>query len=173
MASYVEFLGPHHDRKSFDCGREPLNRFLHERARQNADRFLGATQVVVPQPGASRIQGYFTLVTRTVEGPSLPEKRVPPGPIGVVLLGQLAVDRRHQGQGLGPRMLLRAMAETEQAASRVGLYALVLDALDAEALVWYLSLGFGLTPLPDHPMRLYVPVSFIRQLNLGPLTPEL
>lgn len=171
--SFVEFLGPDHDRRSFDCGKEPLNRFLREQARQNADRFLGATQVVVPELGTSTIQGYFTLVTRTVEGPSLPEKRVPRGPVGVVLLGQLAVDLRHQGFGLGKRMLLRAMAETEHAARRVGLYALVLDALDPETLDWYLNLDFGLKPLPDHPMRLYVPVRFIRQLDLGPLSHQL
>lgn len=26
--SFVELLGPHHDRASFDCGKEPLNRFI-------------------------------------------------------------------------------------------------------------------------------------------------
>lgn len=169
----VEFLSSHHDRAAFDCGKEPLNRFLKETARQSADRNLGVTQVVVEAPGASTLLGYFTLVTRTVESAALDEKKLPRGPIGAVLLGRLATDVHYQGQGLGKRMLLRAMAETEAAAQRIGIYALFLDALDEEALAWYLKLDFGFKPTLDDPMRLYVPVAFIRQLNLGPLTPEL
>jgi GNAT superfamily N-acetyltransferase len=169
----VEFLSAHHDRATFDCGKEPLSRYLKEVARQSADRNLGVTQVVVPSAGESQIMGYFTLVTRTVESPTLDQKRLPRGPIGVTLLGRLATDTRYQGQGLGKRMLLRAMAETEAASRRIGIYALVLDALDEDALAWYLKLDFGFKPVLDDPMRLYVPVSFIEQLNLGAITPEL
>jgi len=117
--------------------------------------------------------GYFTLVTRTVESETLGEKRLPHGTVGVTLLGRLATDLRYQGQGLGKRMLLRAMNETETAARRIGIFALVLDALDEEAQAWYLKLEFGFRPVLNDPMRLYVPVSFIKQLELGPLTSEL
>lgn len=173
--SYVERLASHHDRSLFDCGKEPLNRFLKEQARQNADRHLGVTFVVVPSPGSPQIQGYFTLVTRTVESQQLPapKKKLPFGPIGVVLLGRLAVDLKSQRQRLGQRMLLRAMAEVEHVASHVGVYALVLDTIDQEAKDWYLGLDFGFLPLPEHPDRLFVPLSFIEQLELGPLTHEL
>ncbi|MFN8607452.1 MAG: GNAT family N-acetyltransferase [Vulcanimicrobiota bacterium] len=173
--SFVEFLGAHHDRQSFDCGKEPLNRFLREQARQNADRHLGVTYVVVPTPGSSQIQGYFTLVTRTVESQQLPtkKKRLPTGPIGVILLGRLAVDQRFQGQKLGQRMLLRAMAQVEHAGQQVGVYALVLDTIDEQARNWYLSLDFGFQPLPENPERLFVTLAFIQQLGLGPLTDKL
>lgn len=169
----VEFLSSYHDRAGFDCGKEPLNRYLKETARQSADRNLGVTQVVVEEAGATSIMGYFTLVTRTVESAEFNEKKLPRGLIGVTLLGRLATDHRYQGQGLGKRMLLRAMAETEIAARRIGIYALVLDALDEEALGWYQRLEFGFKPVLDDPMRLYVPVTFIRQLNLGELSHEL
>lgn len=170
---FVELLNSAHDRASFDCGKEPLNRFLREVARQSADRNLGITQVVVPEPGASAVLGYFTLVTRTVESDVVPEKRLPRGPLGVVLLGRLAVDVRSQGQGLGKRMLLRAMSETEAAARHIGIYALLLDAMDEEARSWYLGLEFGFQAVTDDPKRLYVPVAFLRQVGLGELTPEL
>ncbi len=170
---FVEFLAAHHDRAAFDCGKEPLNRYLREVARQSADRNLGVTQVVVPAPGAASLLGYFTLVTRTVESHVLPEKRLPRGPVGVVLLGRLAVDVGYQGQGLGKRLLLRAMAETEAASRRVGVFALLLDALDEEARSWYLGLDFGFKAVLDDPNRLYVPVAFLRQLGLGELTPDL
>jgi GNAT superfamily N-acetyltransferase len=170
---FVELLGPHHDRAGFDCGKESLNRYLRETARQHASRNLGVTQVVVPVPGDSVVMGYFTLLTRTLESHIVSEKKLPSGPLGVVLLGRLAVDRHYQGQGLGKRMLLRAMAETDAVSRRVGIYALVLDALDAEARSWYLQLDFGFTPVLDDPNRLYVTVAFIRQLALGAPGPEL
>lgn len=133
------------------------------------------TYVVVPTPGSSEIQGYFTLVTRTVESQQLPtpKKKLPAGPIGVVLLGRLAVDRRFHGQKLGQRMLLRAMAQVEHAGKQVGVYALVLDTLDEQARDWYLSLDFGFVPLPEQPERLFVSLAFIQQLGLGPLTDRL
>lgn len=172
--SYVEFLAKHHDRAAFDCGKEPLNRFIREQAKQNANRHLGVTHVVAEKPGSSQIQGYFTLVTRTVESVSVPsKKRLPHGPIGVILLGRLAVDSKFQGRQLGRRMLLRSMAEVQRAAQNVGIYALVLDTIDEEAKQWYLNLDFGFQEFPDTPDRLFVPVKFIQQLDLGPISPKL
>ncbi len=170
---FVEFLDSYHDRASFDCGKEPLNRYLREVARQNAERNLGVTQVIVPTLGSSDVMGYFTLVTRTVEAEVIPEKRLPRGPVGVTLLGRLAVDNRYQGQGLGKRMLLRAMAETEAAARRIGIYSLMLDAIDDDAREWYLGLDFGFKAVLNDARRLYVPTHFIRQLELGDLGAEL
>ena len=172
--SYVEFLAAHHDRKSFDCGKEPLNRFIRTQAQQNADRDLGVTHVVVTEVGDAQILGYFTLVTRQIESASLPRpNKLPAGPIGVALLGRLAVDLRSQKQRLGVRMLLRAMSEVEHIARTIGIHALVLDVLDELARIWYLGLDLGFRPLPEQTDRLFVPVSYIRQLELGPLTPEL
>jgi GNAT superfamily N-acetyltransferase len=169
----VEFLAAHHDRSSFDCGKEPLNRYIRETARQNANRNLGVTQVIVPSPNDALIMGYFTLLTRTVEAEVLQEKRLPHGPLGIALLGRLAVDVNYQGQGLGKRILLRAMAETDAASHKVGIFALVLDALDDSARTWYLSLDFGFKPILDDPNRLYVTVGFIQQLYLGTISDEL
>jgi len=163
---FVEFLAGHHDRESFDCGKAPLNDFLKRQARQNADRNVGVTHVVVPEEGSPKILAYYTLVTRTVESALVPVKRLPPGSVGVVLLARLAVDQSAQGQGLGRQILLRAMAQTEEVSRTVGVFALVLDALDEAARAWYLSLDFGFRELLDDPRHLYVPVKFLRQLDL-------
>lgn len=166
--SVVELLQAHHDRKSFDCGKPSLNEFLQKQARQNADRNVGVTHVVVPEAGSTRILGYYTIVTRTIESALVPDnKKLPRGPLGVVLLGRLAVDKNAQGQGLGKRMLLRAIRQTEQVAREIGIYALVLDALDEEARSWYLRLNFGFETLADDPNHLFLPVSVIRQLGLS------
>lgn len=162
----VELLQSYHDRKSFDCGKASLNDFLQRQARQNADRNVGVTHVVVAAPGDSRILGYYTLVTRTVESSIVPVKKLPSGPIGVVLLGRLAVDKSAQGQGIGKRMLLRALSHTEVASRTIGVFALVLDALDEDARRWYQSLGWGFEALLDDPNHLYLSVETIRQLGL-------
>ena len=173
MPLVFEPLQAYHDRTAFDCGKEPLNDFLRRRARQNADRNVGVTHVVVPAPGAATILGYYTLLVRTVAQDIVPEgKRLPPGEIGVVLLGRLAVDKRAQGQGIGKAMLLRAIRQVARASRDMGIYALVLDALDAEARAWHLELNWGFQELLDSPNHLCLPVATVRQLGItGDETP--
>lgn len=158
-----ERLQAHHDRQGFDCGKPALNQFLQRQARQNADRNVGITHVAVTEAGDAKVLAYYTLLTRVVEAGIVPNKKLPQGEIGVVLLGRLAVDQAAQGQGLGRLCLLRAMTQVERAAQEIGIYALVLDALDEEARAWYLHLPFGFEPLQDDPNHLYLPVETIRQ----------
>jgi len=160
-----EHLQAHHDRQNFDCGKSALNDFLQRQARQNADRHVGVTHVAVPSVGDATILAYYTLLTRTVASEIVPSKKLPRGDVGVVLLGRLAVDKTGQGQGLGKLCLLRAISQVEIAAREIGIYALVLDALDDDARSWYLHLGWGFETLLDDPRHLFLPVATIRQLD--------
>ena len=162
-----ERLQAHHDRPRFDCGKPALNHFLQRQARQNADRNVGITHVAVAEMGDAKVLAYYTLLSRVVDAGIVPNKKLPQGDIGIALLGRLAVDLTAQGQGLGKLCLLRAMTQVERAAQEIGIYALVLDALDAEARAWYLHLPFGFEPLQDDPNHLYLPVETIRQLASG------
>ncbi len=165
-APLFEPLQTHHDRAGFDCGKPALNQFLQRQARQNADRSVGVTHVAVAQAGDRKIMAYYTLLTRVVSAEIVPNAKLPRGDVGVALLGRLAVDHSAQGQGLGRLCLLRAMTQVEHAAREIGIYALVLDALDAEARTWYLRLDFGFQPLLDDPNHLFLPLETIRQLGL-------
>lgn len=162
-ATTFELLQSHHDRQGFDCGKPPLNHFLQRQARQNAERHVGVTHVAVAAPNDTQILAYYTLLTRLVNTEIVPDKKLPRGEIGVALLGRLAVDERAQGRGLGKLCLLRAMNQVVRAAREIGLYALVLDALDEQARAWYLSLPFQFQPLLDDPNHLYLPMTTIRQ----------
>ena len=166
-----EILGAHHDRAAFDCGEGSLNGFLKRQARQNASRNLGVTHVVVPSAGASAIWGYYTLLVRSVERDVWPRShKFPPDGVGVALLGRLAVDKQAQGRRLGTMMLLRAIEQTERAARDLGIYALVVQALDDRARAWYLGLGFGFEELLDNPRHLYLSIEAIRQSGLTGLS---
>ncbi len=163
----VELLQGHHDRQGFRCGNSALDEFLRQQAKQNADRNVGVAHVIVPAAGSSRVIGFYTLVTRTVDSAIIPSKKLPRGPIGVVLLGRLAVDESAQGQGIGKLMLMRALRQTEEASRVMGIHALVLDAVDDRARGWYLSLNWGFQDLFDDPRHLFLSVSTIRALKLS------
>ena len=165
MTPVFQHLQAHHDRQGFNCGKAALNEFLQRQARQNADRNVGVTHVVVSAPGDAKILAYYTLVTRTVDTAIVPTKKLPRGEVGVVLLGRLAVDESAQGQGLGKLCLLRAISQVEIASREIGIFALVLDAMDDDARSWYLHLGWGFEVLLDDPRHLFLPVSTIRQLG--------
>ena len=162
-----EPLQAHHDRLGFDCGKPALNQFLQRQARQNADRNVGITHVAVAEAGDAKVLAYYTLLTRVVDAEIVPNKKLPRGEIGVVLLGRLAVDQAAQGQSLGRLCLLRAMTQVERAAQEIGIYALVLNALDEEARAWYLHLPFGFEPLQDDSNHLFLSVETIRQIGIS------
>jgi GNAT superfamily N-acetyltransferase len=161
----VELLQSHHDRATFDCGNTSLNNFLRHQARQNMDRHVGVTHVVVEAAGDTKILGYYTLVTRTIDRDIIPAKGLPSGPIGVVLLGRLAVDIAAQRRGLGKRMLLRSMKQALSAATEVGIFALVVNAIDDAAKGWYLGLDWGFVQLLDDPHHLYISIKTLKQLE--------
>lgn len=161
-----ERLAPHHDRAAFDCGEPSLNLHLQRLARQNASRNFGVTHVAVASPGEAKILGYYTLLARSVERAPWPQgNKLPPDGVGVVLLGRLAVDQSAQRQRIGTTMLLRALKQTEIAAQTLGIYALVVDALNDRAREWYL--GFGFEPFLDDPNHLFLTISAISELKLN------
>jgi ribosomal protein S18 acetylase RimI-like enzyme len=74
-------------------------------------------------------------------------------PVGMVLLGRLAVDQSQQGRGIGAMLLAealrRAVAAGEVAAARL----IVVDAVDEDAAAFYQRYGFVRTP--ENPLRFY------------------
>ena len=160
----IELLTEKHDRASFDCGEPSLNEYLQRFARQNAALFLGRTYVLVVA-GQVRIEGYYTVSSGSVAREDMPEKRLPRYPVPVVLIGRLAVDRQAQGQGFGEFLLLDALKRSAQLAQHLGIYAVVVDALNEPARHFYRKYGFAETA--DDPMRLYLPIKKILQAGIG------
>jgi len=166
---FIERLTTGHDRESFDCGEESLNRYLAQLARQKADRDLGVTFVLVPERGSREVLGYYTLVAGTVGGGALPEKGLMrQRTVPVIRLARLAVDRRRQGQGFGESLLFHALHRAQLVAEMVGAYAVVVDALNDRASSFYVRYGFQ--PLLDDPLHLYMTLNSVRALSLDAAT---
>jgi predicted N-acetyltransferase YhbS len=147
----IEPLGGH-DRRSFTCGVDALDRYFREQVSQDVRRRMAVCFVAVDEAGD--IGGYYTLSATSLSLDALPEvkaRRLPRYPIvPAVLLGRLAVSSAHQGRRLGAALVADALLRAGR--SEVAGFALVVDAKDEAAARFYEHLEF--MRLPGEPTRL-------------------
>lgn len=150
----IEKLDRHHDVDAFDCGREPLNRFLVRYALQSQK--AGASQTYVALSD-DRVVGYYTLVVGEVAYEHAAErlkKGLARHPVPVMVLARLAVATGQQGKRLGAGLLKDALLRTLQAADIAGIRAFVVHAKDDEARAFYERYDFA--PSPTDPYHLFI-----------------
>ncbi len=160
-------LTDEHDRGRFRCGQQSLDRFLKDFARQNQDKDVSRTFVLV-QDDDPRVYGCYTLAAGQIEREQLPpkiSKKLPKYPVPVAVLGRLAVDESLKGQKLG-RMLLwdalnRCVAASDASPAGIGIYAVFVDAIDDAAIAFYKKFGFE--PLVGFDDKLFLPLNLIRK----------
>ena len=154
----IEELNPQHDRASFDCGSEPLDRYLKQQATQDARRRITACFVALA-PGSDVVAGYYTLASAGVPLPELPAdvtKKLPRYPsVPAVRMGRLAVALKFAGQGLGGALLADAM--TRALRSEIAAFALIVEAKDENAVAFYRHHGF--IALQGDPRALLLPLA--------------
>jgi len=158
-----------HDLKTFDCGKQELNSYLTRYAEKNQKLGLSATWVlpVSHSTGNSKtnVAAYYSLASTTVTRTQIPTtKKLPGYPVPVVLLARLAVDNRYQKQGLGEKTLVSALRHCVTLTDKgLPAYGIVIDVFDTDALKFYQRFEL-FKPFTDHPMRLFVSMSVLRQL---------
>jgi len=77
--------------------------------------------------------------------------------IPTALIGRLARDERVRGEGIGGLLLADAIRRVIGATRSLAVFAIVVDATDEKAAVFYRDFGF--TPFPNRPLRLFMPAS--------------
>ena len=146
----------------FDCGKAPLSDFLRRRALKNDGR-ASRTYVLTATAGeqAGSVVAFYTLAAGAVPLAELPKKlsRNMPNPVPVMVLGRMAVDQHHKGKGLGRGMLQEAMSRVLIASQEVGARALVVHAIDDEAVTFYTQYGFQIFPTGSR--TLFLPIETI------------
>lgn len=148
-----------HDRVRFNCGSEPLNRYLQEQVTQDVRRRVAACFVALAD--SQHIAGYYTLASASLILADLPDstgKKLPRYPtVPAVRMGRLAVDEAFKGQGLGGALLADALDRA--ARSEIAAYALMVNAKDEAAAAFYRHHSF--IALPDSPHTLFLPLATV------------
>jgi predicted N-acetyltransferase YhbS len=152
--SAPEPLGDHHDLGGFDCGKPPLNDWLRRHALRNEGR---ASRTFVVCEG-NVVVGYYALAVASVESRDAPRavRRNMPPQVPVLVLGRLAVDLGHHGRGIGAGLLKDALRRALSVAAEVGVRAILVHAIDAEAVPFYTRYGFR--AFPEGSLTFFLPM---------------
>ena len=161
----VEPLATIHNRAAFSSGDESLDRYFRTQAGQDTRHKANGVFVLTARTNNAEVLGYYTLCATALTPGDVPEsvrRFLPRYPlVSATLLGRLAVSRHCQGQGLGALLLADGLKRVFASADTVGSSMLVVDALNAAAVAFYLKQGF--VQLHDS-QRLILPMRTIAKL---------
>jgi GNAT superfamily N-acetyltransferase len=168
MRYITQNLDSHNRKKEFSCGKEDLDKYLHQQAGQDIRRKLSAC-FVMTAPKNGLLKGYYTLSNNIIPLELVPDKfrkKLPKSYISIpaTLIGRLAVDYRFQGKGIGRLLLIDALKRSYDASLKIGSFAVVVDPIDQEAETFYSAYGF--INLPDSG-KMFLPMKTISELFNG------
>lgn len=154
---HVEVLGKH-SRAIFDCGNDALNEYLRRNANQDQRRRFAVCYLLI-ESATDRIVGCYTLASGGISLAELPphrQKGLPRYPsVPIARIGRLAIATLAQGQGLGGVLLFDAIKRAS--ATSMGVYAVLVDAIDDHAVQFYQRFSFE--TLESNPRTLFLPIS--------------
>lgn len=144
-----EPLGKHHRFDDFDCSEPALDEWLKRHAR-GAHASDSARVFVATLADGETVVGYYALAAAEV-APEEASARVLKGQpreraVPAILLARLAVDREHQGAGLGRSLLQDALLRSMEAADAIGARVLLVHAKHDAAKTWYMQYSFEESP---------------------------
>lgn len=163
----IDVLEPKHKSllKQFRNQEPSLEQYLRRFALRHSSKDLLSKTYLAILPLSSQeeqVAGYFSLSAVSVDRATVSTSAAPPSlhklpgfPIPGVLLAQLAVDERAQGQGLGSYLFDEALGKTLELARQgtIGVRVLVADAIGERARQFYERRG--LTAISNtYPMRM-------------------
>jgi ribosomal protein S18 acetylase RimI-like enzyme len=154
----VEALASH-DRSAFCCGNDRIDKYFRETVRQDVKRGYVKCFVAI-EVETDRLAGFYTLTSNSVPLTQIPDelkRKMPRYPsVPAVLIGWLGRHIDFRGRGLGEALMLDAIKAIATAV--VGSHAIIVDAIDDNAMKFYRAYGF-VSISPDSPRRMYVPVA--------------
>lgn len=144
----------------FDCGNPVLNDYFRFYAFKNDQLSIGKTFVALDETGG--VAGYMTLSNAQIDVNELPDEmrlKLPRYPVPAFRIGKLAVDLRFQGTGVGSWLLRSALEKALSISASVGIYLVIVDAIDEKAKKFYLKYGF--ISIPKDTLKLFLPLETI------------
>jgi GNAT superfamily N-acetyltransferase len=158
-----EPLGKQHRLDDFECGEPALDEWLkrHARAAQASD---SARVFVTTLDDAETVVGYYALAAAQVSPDDASARTLKGQPraraVPAILLARLAVDRGHQGSGLGRSLLQDVLLRCVDAADAIGARILLVHAKHEAAKAWYMQYSFEESP--TDPLQLMMLMKDVR-----------
>ena len=160
LAFRIEPLSNKYDKNAFDCGEPALNRFLQQQASQLQKRSVSRTYLAIDEH--EQIAGFYSLSTTQIHRDDSPDQFRQFSayqPIPAALIGRLAINEAHQGQGVGRYLLAHALAIIKRLSEVIGLAVVVIDAKNQDVAEFYKKFGFFTAHNSD--LRLFLLVKSI------------
>lgn len=157
----IDELASDHDRSSFSCGVDKIDRFFRETVSQDVRRDYARCFASIETANKS-VAGFYTLSASSIRFEDLPEayrRRLPRYPtVPCALIGWLAVDLQFTKQGIGSMMVADAIRRVS--ASDIAAFAILADAIDETAAQFYRRHAF--TELNASDRRFILPMRTAR-----------
>ena len=105
----IERLNGSHDRKSFSCGNDSLDAFIHNYALKKSSIGNIDVRVAVYNSNPGEIIGYYSDIPHSIKYPDTRIDGIPKSKTGNNIYGRLltklAVDSKYQKQGIGEALI--------------------------------------------------------------------
>jgi GNAT superfamily N-acetyltransferase len=144
-----------HDCSSFRCGKPILDDWFRRKARQSEG--LSARTFVVCE--GQTVVGFYSISGGAILRDALPTAKLrknQPEHVPVVIVARLGVDQAHRRKGIGSGLLKDAILRAINISRQVGFRAVLVHALDDEAVEFYRKYGFIASPV--HPRTMILPL---------------
>jgi len=166
----IELFDPaRHNRAGFSCGVQRLDNYLKLSAKKQIKDDMTRVYVAI-QDGETDILGYHAINVGQMNVSELNKKpRGTPdhGELPILFLGQVAVSKTAQGQGIGSILMHHVFEKAAAVADEVGCFAILLDVIsdgDHEAFKrrqgWYEAFGFQ--SFSSNPARMFMTLKQVR-----------
>lgn len=145
--------------EGFDCGKESLNKWLVDDAARADSGGIAHVYVWTPL-GEPKVCAYFAICPTLVDRDNDGVPRSLSGGYSTIpgfLIARLALDKSLRGRGYGEQLLVDALGKSVAASEIGGGRLIVVDALDTEAVEFYMHFDF--IPVRKRERRLVMKVA--------------
>jgi ribosomal protein S18 acetylase RimI-like enzyme len=152
----------------FDCGISELNDYFQRYAKQNHNKGIAKTWVLVNDNNQEIPVGYYSITMSELQRESLSDnlkKGFPRYPLPVIKIAKLAIDKQFQGQKLGELLLIDIFKRCIKVSQNIGVVGFLVDATNERAKKFYIKHGFS--PLVTTPLSLFLPMKNILDLDFN------
>ena len=160
-----------HDRTAFSCGVPQIDNYLKLTAKKGSKADVVRVWVVIDPK--NNIVGFYGINMHAIDVKEMPDayrkKAGKHGLLPAAFIAMIGVDETQQGNGIGCALVADALCRIARVSDEIGTCVVVLDVFDdgdaetvARRKTYYEAFGF--LPIPNQPLRLFMPVQTAREL---------